>query len=263
MADDRVDIIFGIEFDQLVAGVGQVRDQLQSLSAPVVAIGEQFTLAGSAMEDAPKQASGGWTTAMNGIERDVDGALRGVLSGTETWQQAMGRLFVDLEVSFANMVMRMMVSWAASGLGLGGGGGSGGGLSGGIFGSIGGALGGSLFGGAASGGAEDAGADIVGSLAMFQAGAWSIPRDMIAMVHAGEMILPADMAAMARSGASVPPFANAQSGGAAAGAGFTLNVSVQAMDAAGVAQWANANARTLAGTITKYMATNPSTRGQA
>jgi hypothetical protein len=265
MADDRVDIVFGAEFDQLVSGVGEVRDQLQSLSAPVASIGEQFTLAGSAMEEAPKQASGGWQTAMNGIERDVDGALKGVLSGTETWKEAMSRLFVDLEVTFANMVMKMMVSWAEAGLGIGGGGGgasSAGGMGAGIFGMLGG-----LFGGGASAGGEDAGADIVGSLAMFQAGAWAIPRDMIAMVHAGEMILPAETAALARAGAAVPPFAGAApvgaAGGAAGGAGFTLNVSVQAMDAAGVAQWANANARTLAGTITKYIASNPSKGGIA
>jgi hypothetical protein len=85
---------------------------------------------------------------------------------------------------------------------------------------------------------------------------------MIAMVHAGEMILPADMAAMARSGAAVPPFAGAGSG-APGNAGFTLNVSVSAMDASGVAQWANANARTLAATISKYMASNPSASGQS
>jgi hypothetical protein len=260
MADDRVDIVFGAEFDQLVSGVGEVRDQLQSLSAPVAAIGDQFTLAGAAMEEAPKQASGGWQTAMNGIERDVDGALKGVLSGTETWKEAMSHLFVDLEVSFANMVMKMVVSWAEAGLGIGGGGSgasSAGGAGAGIFGMLGGLFGG----GGASAGGEDAGADIVGSLAMFQAGAWAIPRDMIAMVHAGEMILPAETAALARAGAAVPPFAGAAPGAAATGAGFTLNVSVQAMDAAGVAQWANANARTLAGTITKYIASNPSKGG--
>ncbi|HUB94281.1 MAG TPA: hypothetical protein VL993_00100 [Stellaceae bacterium] len=258
MADDRVDIVFGAEFDELVSGVGEVRDQLQSLSAPAAAIGEQFTLAGTAMENAPRQAGSGWQTAMNGIERDVDGALKGVLLGTETWQEAMKRVFVDLEVSFADMAMKMATSWIESGLGVGGGAVSGGGgiLGGGILNMLGG-----LFAGGAGGGAEDAGADIVGSLAMFQAGAWSIPRDMIAMVHAGEMILPAETAAMARAGAAVPPFAGAAPAGAAGSAGFTLNVSVQAMDAAGVAQWANANARTLASTISKYIASNPSTGG--
>jgi hypothetical protein len=82
---------------------------------------------------------------------------------------------------------------------------------------------------------------------------------MIALVHAGEMILPADVAAAARSGASALPFPSG--GGTAAGSGVTLNVSVQAMDAQGVAQWANANAKTLATTITRYMGNNPSARG--
>ena len=97
---------------------------------------------------------------------------------------------------------------------------------------------------------------------MFQAGTWSVPRDMIALVHAGEMILPADVAAMARGGGGggAPPYPSA-GGTASAGAGFTLNVSVQAIDSAGVAQWANANAKTLATTITKYMGNNPSARG--
>ena len=146
----------------------------------------------------------------------------------------------------------MMLQWAAfqasvavDNASLGGGG---------FFGSLAGLLGG----GAASGG--DAGTVLeAGDLAMFQAGTWSVPRDMIALVHAGEMILPADVASAARGGAGAAPF---PSGGVAmAQSGFTLNVSVQAMDAQGVAQWANANAKTLATTITRYMGNNPSARG--
>ncbi len=59
MADDRVDITFGAEFDQLVSGVGEVRDQLQSLSAPVAAIGRATSsaLAGSAIQDTGAEVS--------------------------------------------------------------------------------------------------------------------------------------------------------------------------------------------------------------
>jgi hypothetical protein len=247
MADDRVEIVFGAEFSELVTAVAQIRDQLAALAASAKATGDDFALAGARMADGARSGSDSWQGALGFIGTSLDTVLKGVLLGTQTWQQAMARIFTDLAISFVENVAMMMIQWAAfEALGIGGG--AGGGFLAGVFGA------------GAAGGGEAAGIEDAGGLAMFQAGTWSVPRDMIALVHAGEMILPADVAAMARGGGGAPPFPSA-GGTAPAGAGFTLNVSVQAIDAAGVAQWANANAKTLATTITKYIGSNPSARG--
>jgi hypothetical protein len=253
MADDRVEVVFGAEFSELVAAVQQVKDQLSGLTTSVKGTSDDFALAGTTIGDAARSGLDSWQGTLNFIGTSLDTVLKGVLLGTQTWREAMAKIFADLAVSFAEQLAMMLVDWAAFQLAIGGASAAagGGGLLGGIAG---------LFGGAAAGGGGAGALGDAGALAMFQAGTWSVPRDMIALVHAGEMILPAEVAAQARSGASAPPFPTA-GGMPSAGANFALNVSVQAMDAQGVAQWANANAKTLATTITRYMGNNPSARG--
>jgi hypothetical protein len=244
MADDRVEIVFGAEFGELVAAVEQIRGLLAGLATQAAGVGADFAASGGLMGKGAKDGTEAWSEAARFIGTNLDTVLKGVLLGTQTWQQAMARIFADLAVSFAETVANMIVNWSM--FEVLGGGSAIGGLVGGLF----------------SGG-DAAGAIGIGALAMFQEGAWSIPRDMVAMVHAGEMILPADVAAAARAGGAVPSFpaGSGAAAPAAGAAGVTLNVSVQAMDAAGVAQWANANARTLAATVARYMANNPSAHG--
>ncbi len=256
MADDRIDVVFGAEFSDLLAAVQQIKTELDGLTAPVKALGDQFVLAGTRMTDGAQSGAAGWMDALHAIEGNALTIFNEVLSGTTTWQAAMEKLFADLAISFGEYVTEMILDWLAFealGAGMGAGGG---GSAGGILGFAAG-----LFGGGGGAGAAGAAGDL-GDLAMFQAGAWSIPRDMIALVHAGEMILPADVAATARAGGSVPGFPGGQAAtSSSAGSNFALNVTVQAIDSAGVAQWANANAKTLAQTITRYMGTNPSVAG--
>ncbi len=258
MADDRIDVVFGAEFSDLLAAVQQIKTELDGLTAPVKALGDQFALAGTRMTDGAQSGAAVWTDALHSIEGNALTVFNEVLSGTTTWQGAMEKLFADLALSFAEYVAEMMLEWAAfEALGIGGGAGGGGGSAGGILGFA-----ASFFGsGGGDAGAASAAGDL-SDLAMFQAGAWSIPRDMIALVHSGEMILPADVAASARAGGSVPGFPGGTAAASSApGSNFALNVTVQAIDSAGVAQWANANAKTLAQTITRYMGTNPSVAG--
>jgi len=251
MADDRIEVVFGAEFSDLVDGVDRVRTEITSLAASVAQVDDgfrsEFEQVQAPAQQAADKVGSAWKGALVLIDTGLDTMLKGVLTGTQTWQQAMDRLFSDLAVSFIEQVAKMMVQWAAfeittQGLGMTG-------LvanpllptAGGIGGFLGGLMG-------------------------FDAGAWSIPQDMVAVVHAGEMVLPADVASTARAGGAVPGYASggassAGAGAVAAGPGVTLNVSVQAMDATGVAAWANANARTLATTIARYMGNNPSSRG--
>jgi hypothetical protein len=255
MADDRIDVVFGAEFSDLLAAVQQIKTELDGLTAPVKALGDQFVLAGTRMTDGAQSGAAGWLDALHAIEGNALTIFNEVLSGTTTWQAAMEKLFADLAISFGEYVTEMILDWLAfEALGIGGGGG---GSAGGLLGFAAGLLGGSGGGAGAAGAAGD-----LADFAMFQAGAWSIPRDMIALVQAGEMILPADVAATARAGGVVPGFPGGQAASSSsAGSNFALNVTVQAIDSAGVAQWANANAKTLAQTITRYMGTNPSVAG--
>lgn len=239
MADDRIEIVFGADVAALVAGVAQARDQVTALVGPVKELGTSFdatftqaTQAGSQHAD---QIRRDWTAALNTIDRSLDTMLKGVLMGTQTWQQAVSRLFDNLALSFIESVAKMMVQWAA-------------------FTAMTAVFGSSPVANPFAAGAGGLGEIIGGAAGLlgFAGGSWSVPEDMVAVIHQGEMILPADVAAGVRAGTSSAP---------ASPSGFALNVTVQAMDAAGVAQWANANARTLAATIARYMAANPSTQG--
>ncbi|HUZ75814.1 MAG TPA: hypothetical protein VMU87_22735 [Stellaceae bacterium] len=239
MADDRIEIVFGADIAELVAGVSQARNQVDALVGPVKDLGTRFDVAFAQAAQAGTQHAGqmqrDWTEALATIDRSLDTMLKGVLMGTQTWQQAVSHLFDNLALAFIEAVAKMMVQWAA-------------------FTALTAAFGSSPIASPFAAGAGGLGGIVagVGGLLGFAGGAWSVPEDMVAVIHQGEMILPADVAAGVRAGTT---------SAAAAPSGFALNVTVQAMDAAGVAQWANANARTLAATIARYMSANPSMQG--
>jgi hypothetical protein len=237
MAEDRIEIIFGADVGALVAGVAQARDQVNSLIVPVQGLGTSFDLsfaeAARASTQHADEVQRDWSAALGVIDHSLDTMLKGVLLGTQTWQQATARLFDNLALSFIEAIAKMMVQWVA-------------------FEALTATFGRSPVANPLAAGAGGLGG-LIGGLLGFADGAWSVPQDMVAVIHQGEMILPADLAAGVRAGTG--PAA------AAPAPGFALNVTVQAMDAAGVAQWANANARTLAATIARYMAANPSMQG--
>lgn len=272
MADNRIDVAFGADIGDLVSGVEQVRQQLASLATAAQQLGTQIGAVGAgavsalggnataAFEQFKNAADDGnsglndFVQSVNFFQGTLDSVLQGVLLGTQTWQQAMARVFANLAASFveliANMVIQGMSMVAMQALG--------GSLDGGMSGLWSGLFSVGSSAAAAEGGSTLGEASV--SLAALATGAWAVPQDMIAMVHAGEMVLPAETAAMVRSGA-VPPFAAGAPAAGASGAGFNFNVTVQAIDASSVAQWANANAKTLATTVSRYMNSNPGARG--
>lgn len=211
MADDRIDIVFGAEIGALVAGVQQVQNQLASLADPV--------------------------KALNIIGQSFDTMLRGVLLGTQTWQEAMQRVFQNLALSFIEAVAKMMLEWAAFT------------LAGAPFaspfaegaGGLGGAIGGIAHG--------------LGAIVGFAGGAWSVPADMLAVVHAGEMVIPSDLSASIRGGQAAL--------GSGGGASPTFVANIQALDARSVQQlFANPSALDpLVNLITRRLAARPSLQG--
>ena len=80
------------------------------------------------------------------------------------------------------------------------------------------------------------------ALPSFDAGAWSLPRDMVAQVHAGEMIVPAGPASLMRAAAS---------GGGAQGSGGDphTHFHVTAMDSRDVRRFFSDNSKHIIGAI--------------
>ena len=104
MADDRIEVVFGAEFGDLVAGVQQVTDAINSLTAPVATLGTNFLSTCAEMSAAaPASATAmamDWQAALSVIDRSLDTMLKGVAQGTQTWQSAMAQLFSNLALGF-------------------------------------------------------------------------------------------------------------------------------------------------------------------
>jgi hypothetical protein len=66
-----------------------------------------------AADKANKQTEEMYKSVFDTIDRDMDTMISGVLQGTQTWQQAMARVFTNLELSFAEAVANMALKWAA------------------------------------------------------------------------------------------------------------------------------------------------------
>ena len=79
------------------------------------------------------------------------------------------------------------------------------------------------------------------ALPSFDAGAWSLPSDMIAQVHRGEMIVPAGPAQAIRDGAG--------GGGGGVSVNHQTHFNVTAMDARGVSRFLRSNGKAILGSI--------------
>lgn len=81
------------------------------LTAQYFANQEKLSAQGAqATADAQKKA---WDSVFNTIDKDLDTMLQGVLQGTQTWQQAMAKLFDNLALSFIEDIAKMTVRWIA------------------------------------------------------------------------------------------------------------------------------------------------------
>jgi hypothetical protein len=89
----------------------------------------------------------------------------------------------------------------------------------------------------------------------FDVGAWDLPSDMVAKVHQGESVIPASIAGPMRD------FFNGGGSGSSGSQPVNVVFQVQAMDGPSVQAFFNKNAKQLAGSVSRYMADNPSSRG--
>jgi hypothetical protein len=140
-----------------------------------------------------------WQNALAPIQAAFDSQLKKILSGTETFGQAMKNIFADLVLNIISGLEKIALDKAALGLGgsvggTGGSGGSGEGLAGLLVGGI---------------------SKLLGGLIAFDVGTPYVPNDMVAMIHQGEAILPNNLMADA--------FRSGQLGGGGGGASVAIN----------------------------------------
>jgi hypothetical protein len=229
--------------DETEYGVFQDEKE-KALQAHLAAMDKLETQYAQESKKSAAQSAQQWKEALSPVGTAFDQVMSGMLEKGETFTTALDKAFVNLATSFIEQVLKMIAQWLA-------------------FEALTAAFGTSLgIANPFAAGASGLGGLIGAGIASLDTGAWSIPRDMLAIVHQGEMVIPQAQAALAQETGSIRPF----SSGAATGAGGTtlapnFTFQIQTMDASGVAAWANANGKTIAGAVTKYLANNPSARG--
>ena len=204
----------------------------------------------------------------NVVTNAFSGQLRGLLSGTETWGEALKKTLGGVVISFIEMSEKSVVQWLAaeaaktSGTVAGvasrsaaerGGAAASAAAQGstivrsilssaaeafaGVFGFLAPVMGPFAAGPAAA--AQATVASVAGSVASADIGMWSVPGDMLTLVHHNELIMPASEAGAFRN----------MLGDKATGASASGNVSiaptthfhVNALDGASVSQWMRSN----------------------
>ena len=231
-------------------------------------------------------ANKSWTDSFKTINQAFEGMVQGILQGTETWQQALGKVFTDITAKFVqNTVLPMAEKWIGAQLNM---------TSAQEAGDA--ARTASTTAAAATAGATSAAAskgqvsndaataaanvyqsvsaipyvgwllappaaaaafgavEAFGSgIASFAVGSYSIPSDMPANVHAGEMIIPKTFADSIRSGE-----ATLGSGGG----GDNYNVTIQAVDSQSFANLVNSNSGVIVSAVQKSVRNaNPQATG--
>jgi hypothetical protein len=231
----------------------KLQDEIDKLVAE--SANKEIEYANKVAEDQKKA----WQDSANTIEQAFNGQLRGLLSGQETWGQAMQKVLGDLVIKAIEGFEKMGVEWATTQLTMTStatsaaatqsaaqASGATAGLlptlsadAAKVFGNVFAFLS-PVLGPAAAAPATAASASVLAAVPALDIGGYVL-SDGLAQIHAGETIVPANVAS---------PYA----GGGAPGRGAvavspTTNFHISALDGASVAQWARDNAGTLAKSI--------------
>jgi hypothetical protein len=203
-----------------------------------------------------------WQESANSIENAFNGQLRGLLSGQETWGQAMQKILGDLVIKAIEGFEKMGVEWATTQLSMTStatsaaaaqsaaqASGATAGLlptlsadAAKVFGNVFAFLS-PVLGPAAAAPATAASASVLAAVPALDVGGYVL-SDGLARIHAGETIVPANVASPYAGGGG--PGRNG-AGGVAVNP--TTNFHISALDGASVAQWARDNGATLAKSI--------------
>ena len=199
-----------------------------------IAIKEQET-----QDRAAAASERAWEQAAGTIESSLNSALRGMITGTQTFKQSMTKALEDmgfkvLELgekwavsSFLQPNLAPMMAAAARAIGID------------VAQTAAGAT--AWFAPILGPAAPAAGAAVaagIGGIGMMDIGAWNIPHDQLAMVHKNELVMPAAQAGAFRSMLSG---ATGDGGAPSVAIHPTTNVHLNALDGASVASWMRAN----------------------
>jgi len=102
MADDST---INIQFTSDTTGFQTGADQVQ---VSITNVNSAIASTGKAAQDATPPVGALFTT----MEKSSDTAIKGIIKGTETWQQAMLNVITDLEVKLAQMALNDVLNWA-------------------------------------------------------------------------------------------------------------------------------------------------------
>jgi hypothetical protein len=168
------------------------------------------------------------------VGNDFTQMMNGVLQGTETWGEAVGRMFANIAESAIAAIAKIIAEWLlfeAVTLGQG---------TWNDFMAL----------------AEPGGSGLLHTgtslIKSYDVGSWNIPSDQLAYVHAGEMIVPSPQAGAIRSG-------SAGLGGSGSQTAVTININ--AIDTQTGAQFLKNNAAVIASTMSSQMRNfNPNLR---
>ena len=221
--------------------------------------------------DSIKSQNQEYKSFFTSIQQASNQMVNGVLQGTQTWKQAMGRLFDDLLLKFIDdFVVKAVVNWAEAqvekigitrafnqvmvALGIEGATedeagqkairaagnaatiASDGALTfAGVFANL-----APILGPAAAGPAAASEGLVLAQApqASLAVGAWNVPTDLVAQLHAGEMVVPTTFAQGIRDG-----------GGDSGSSPVIVNFSISAIDTQSGAQFLKQNATTIAQVI--------------
>lgn len=208
----------------------------------------------------------------NSINQGFGQMVQGVLQGTQTWQQALARMFDDLLAKFIDdFVIKKVTAWVESELTMTTATATGNATrlaSTQAAATAGGAASAASSKGQVSNDAATAAANVYSSvsaiplvgwilapaaaavafgaveafgsgIASFDVGSYNVPSDQIAQIHQGEMIIPKTFADSLRQGGGI------------GGAGQSYNVTINAVDANSVANLLNQNSGVIAQIMTK------------
>jgi hypothetical protein len=232
----------------------KLQDEIDKLVAE--SANKEIEYANKVAEDQKKA----WQDSANTIEQAFNGQLRGLLSGQETWGQAMQKVLGDLVIKAIEGFEKMGVEWATTQLTMTSTATSAAaaqsaaqatGATAGllptlsadaakVFGNVFAFLS-PVLGPAAAAPATAASASVLAAVPALDIGGYVL-SDGLAQIHAGETIVPANVASPYVGG-------GAPGRGGAVAVSPTTNFHISALDGASVAQWARDNAGTLAKSI--------------
>lgn len=249
-----------ITFDASLDGL------LGSLQTAKAAIDDTFDLSRLNTEERQKPVA----DLFRNLQHSSDMAIRGLIRGTESWQQAAYNVASNLEIRFAQLAAHRLLNWVESELMMTEVSGTQNALRlasseeagaaglaakaqravtsifndakevfSGIFAFLSPVMGPAASGPAAAGSASVAA--LASDVVFAETGAWHIPNNTLAYLHAGEMVVP-------------QPFADSlRSGGGLGGGGDSYHITIQAIDTQTGAQFLQANAPAIATALSGQM----------